>query len=151
MPACARAVFTLLALVPLAPGQQSDQSQGARPTIRQGDTQPANSEGQTALPPDEDKAAAPKEYAFNPIQSNKEVQVGDYYFKKGDYRAAASRFREATKWNDGNAEAWLRLGETEEKNKEAKSAHQAYEKFLQLAPNDKKAADVKKRLEKIKG
>lgn len=64
------------------------------------------------LPPEEDKSDAPKVYAFNPLQSKKEVSVGEFYAKKGDMRAAAIRFREATKWDDGNAEAWLRLGET---------------------------------------
>ena len=103
------------------------------------------------LPPEEDKAAnAPKEYKFNPLQSKKEMLPGEYYFKKGDYRAAAGRFREATKWNDGNAEAWLRLGDAEEKLKDAKEARAAYEKYLQLAPDAKNAAEVRKKLEKLK-
>ena len=33
---------------------------------------------------------------FNPLQSKKEATVGEFYFKKGDYRAAAGRFSEAT-------------------------------------------------------
>ncbi len=32
---------------------------------------------------------APKEYAFNPLQATKEVEIGNYYFKKKNYRAAA--------------------------------------------------------------
>src|SRR5579862_460090 len=75
------------------------------------------------LPPEEDKATSPaKDYKFNPLQSKKEVTVGEFYFKKGDFRAAAGRFSEATKWNDGNAEAWLRLGDAQEKLKDAKAA-----------------------------
>ena len=58
---------------------------------------------------------AVKEYAFNPLQAQKEIRTGNYYFKKGSYRAAAGRFEEATKWNGGEPEAWLRLGEAEEK------------------------------------
>jgi tetratricopeptide (TPR) repeat protein len=108
-------------------------------------------EEQVQLPPEEDKADVPKQYAFNPLQSKKEVTVGDFYFKKADYRAAAIRFLEATRWNDGNAEAWLRLGETQEKNHDAKAAREAYEKYLKLAPDTKAAAEVKKKLEKLKG
>ena len=63
------------------------------------------------LPPEEDKAKIQQQYSFNPVKSNKDVTVGEFYFKKGDFKAAAGRFREATKWNDGNAEAWLRLGD----------------------------------------
>jgi tetratricopeptide (TPR) repeat protein len=101
------------------------------------------------LPPEEDKSDAPKDYVFNPLQSKKEVIVGEFYAKKGDNRAAAIRFREATKWDDGNSEAWLRLAEIEEKNHDSKAAREAYEKYLQLAPSAKNAGDVKKRLEKL--
>ena len=106
---------------------------------------------QVQLPPEEDKSDIPKQYSFNPLQSRKEIAVGEFYFKKGDYKAAAGRFEEATKWNDGNAEAWLRLGEAQEKGKDSKAARDAYEKYLQLAPTAKNAAEVKKKLEKLKG
>src|ERR1700734_2251379 len=73
------------------------------------------------LPPEED-ITAPKaeQFSFNPVKSKRDVSVGEYYFKKGDFKAAANRFLEATKWNDGNAEAWLRLGETAEKQQNTK-------------------------------
>lgn len=105
--------------------------------------------GDLQLPPDEDKATEqPKQYTFNPLQSKKEVTVGEFYFKKGDYRAAVGRFTEATKWNAGNAEAWLRLGDALDKMNEAKTARDAWEKYLQLAPDAKNAAEVRKKLEK---
>ena len=102
------------------------------------------------LPPEEDKAAVPQQYAFNPVQSKKEVTVGDFYFKKGDYKAAAGRFTEATKWNDGNADAWLRLGTAEEKMNDAKAAREAWQKYLQLASTGKNADEIRKKLEKLK-
>jgi tetratricopeptide (TPR) repeat protein len=102
------------------------------------------------LPPEEDKANIPQQYSFNPLQSKKEVTVGEFYFKKGDFKAAMGRFREATKWNDGNAEAWLRLGDAEEKMKDTKAAREAWEKYLQLAPEAKNAAEVRRKLEKVK-
>jgi tetratricopeptide (TPR) repeat protein len=105
---------------------------------------------QVQLPPEEDKADIPKTYAFNPLQSKKEVTVGEFYYRKGDFRAAAGRFREATRWNDGNSEAWLRLAETEEKNHDPKAALDAYEKYLKLAPDGKNAAEARKRIDKLK-
>ncbi len=110
--------------------------------------EPKPEEGQ--LPPEEDKAEIPKQYSFNPLQSKKEVIVGDFYFKKGDFKAAVGRFREATKWNDGNADAWLRLGEAQERMKNPKAAKDAYMKYLELAPDAKNAPEVRKRLEKLK-
>ena len=101
-------------------------------------------------PPEEDEALTPKEYTFNPLQANKELQIGNYYFKKKNYRAAAKRFSEATKWNPSFAEAFLRLGESEDKLKDAAAARQAYSTYLELAPEAKNAAEIKKRLSKVK-
>lgn len=97
-------------------------------------------------PPEEDETLAAKPYAFNPLQAEKEFKVGNFYFKKGSYRAAAARFREATRWNPNWAEAWLRLGEAQEKLGEEKAAQEAFRKFLELAPKHKRAPEVRKKL-----
>lgn len=110
----------------------------------------AKASADTDLPPDEDVTAVKTEYSFNPVKSKKSLEIGTEYFKKGNYSAAAERFRDATGWNDSNADAWLRLGESEEKRGRAKAARSAYEKYLQLAANTKNAAEVKKKLEKLK-
>src|SRR5207249_9748552 len=65
------------------------------------------------LPPEEDADLKGEQYSFNPVKSKRDVAVGIEYFKKGNYKAAADRFTTATKWNEANADAWLRLGEAE--------------------------------------
>ena len=102
------------------------------------------------IPPEEDESLSVKEYSFNPLQAEKEIRVGNYYFKRGKFRAAAMRFREATKWNNGNSEAWLRLGEAAEKNKDADVEKEAYAKYLELAPDAKDAPDIRKKIAKLK-
>jgi len=97
-------------------------------------------------PPEEDEAYAEKQYSFNPIQAEKELKVGNFYFKKRSYQAAAARFREATRWNENYAEAYLRLGETLEKWKGLKAAVEAYAKYLKLEPEGKDAKEVRRRL-----
>lgn len=97
-------------------------------------------------PPEEDPSLIPKTYSFNPLEAEKDVKVGLYYYKKGDYKAALSRFHEATLWNPTYAEAFLRLGESEEKMKDKKAARAAYEKFISLDPDNKQAESVKKKL-----
>ena len=97
-------------------------------------------------PPEEDESLAPKTYSFNPLEAEKDLKVGLYYFKKGNYKASTSRFREATLWNPSFAEAFLRLGESEEKLKDKKAADEAYNKYLTLAPDSKDAEAVKKKL-----
>ena len=49
---------------------------------------------QEQAPPEEDEALVPKEYSFNPLQASKEMTAGNFYFKKGNYRAAAHRFED---------------------------------------------------------
>jgi tetratricopeptide (TPR) repeat protein len=112
-----------------------------RPTDQPKSQQPSDQE-----PPEEDESLAPKTYSFNPLEAEKDLKVGNYYFKKGNYKAATSRFREATLWNPTYAEAFLRLGESEEKLKDKKAARDAYEKYIALAPDDKQAEAVRKKL-----
>ena len=97
-------------------------------------------------PPEEDESLAPKTYSFNPLEAEKDLKIGLYYFKKGNYKASTSRFREATLWNPTFAEAFLRLGESEEKLKDKKAADEAYTKYLALAPDAKDAEAIKKKL-----
>lgn len=105
---------------------------------------------QEEVPKEEDESLSVKEYAFNPLQAKKDIRVGNYYFKKGSYRAAAMRFREATKWNANDSEAWLRLGEAAEKQKDGKAAKEAYAKYLELAADAKDAPEIRKKLDKLK-
>ena len=142
-------LILLVALAaPAGAWQQTPQEKGQGELQRQRQKPAAGAKEQ--VPPEEDKALATEEYSFNPLQAQKEVQTGNYYFKKGSYRAAAGRFREATRWNDGYGEAWLRLGETEEKLKDGKAAKEAYAKYLELAADAKNAAEIRKRLSKLK-
>jgi Flp pilus assembly protein TadD len=132
----------LLLLAATAAAQQSDTK---KPEAKEQD-----SKENVQLPPEEDTAAIPEQYSFNPVKSKRDVSVGEFYFKKGDFKGAAQRFLSATKWNDANAEAWLRLGETKEKQQDSQAAREAYERYLQLAPNAKNVAEIKKRLDKLK-
>jgi tetratricopeptide (TPR) repeat protein len=117
------------------------------PTLKKRpDGQSKNQQTQEQEPPEEDESLAPKTYSFNPLEAEKDLKVGLYYFKKGNYKASTNRFREATLWNPSFAEAFLRLGESEEKMKDKKAAREAYEKFVTLAPDDKQAEAIKKKL-----
>ena len=129
----------MLAFAVVAGAQQAPQKKDSKPA------QPAEEQA----PPEEDESLVPKEYSFNPLQASKEMTAGNFYFKKGNYRAAAHRFEEATKWDGTNAQAYLRLGEAREKQHDRKAASEAYEKYLEIAPDAKDAAEVKKRLDKV--
>jgi tetratricopeptide (TPR) repeat protein len=104
---------------------------------------------QEQKPPEEDDSAKPIEYTFNPLNATKDIRTGDFYMKKGNYKAAVARYLEATKWNPQLGEAYRKLGEAEEKFDEPKEARDAYQKFLDIDPDSKDAAAVRKRLQKL--
>jgi len=136
----AATVIGLMAIVGSAAGQEKPPQQAPQP--------PPTAQEEQA-PPEEDEAEKPKEYSFNPLQAEKEVRIGNFYFRKGKYPAAAQRYREATRWNANLAEAYIRLGEAEEKQKEWKAAREAYQKFVELAADDKRTAEVRKKIAKL--
>jgi tetratricopeptide (TPR) repeat protein len=100
-------------------------------------------------PPEEDvNPATVKEYTFNPLQAVKELKVGNYYFKKGSYRAAARRFEEALKWDPNSAEACLRLGDAKAKLGDKAGSRAAYEKYLEIDSDSRQADEIRKKLGK---
>jgi tetratricopeptide (TPR) repeat protein len=101
---------------------------------------------QEQAPPEEDENLKPREYPFNPLEAQNDLKVGNFYFRQGKYKAAVSRFREATRYNPSYAEAFLRLGDAEEKMGDKQAASDAYEKYIELAPDAKNTAAVKKKI-----
>jgi tetratricopeptide (TPR) repeat protein len=99
-------------------------------------------------PPEEDESLAPKVYALNPVQSKKEIVAGDYYYKKPNYSAAAKRYLEATRWDPGSAEGFLKLGEAREKLHEYGPAQEAYLKYIELSEDPKEKEALQKKMAK---
>lgn len=99
-------------------------------------------------PPEEDPDLIPKEYSFNPLEASRNITAGNFYFKKGNYRAASKRYVEASKWDPTSGEALLRLAEADEKLRDFAGAREAYTKYLAM-PDAKDADAVKKRLAKL--
>lgn len=110
---------------------------------------PAAAQQKEEEPPEEDESLKPKVYALNPLEADRNVRAGDFYFKKGKYPAALWRYTEATKWDPGSAEAFYKLGEVDEKMGDRKGARAAFSKCAGIASDAKLAAEAKKRLEKL--
>ena len=97
-------------------------------------------------PPEEDESLKTKEYDFNPLQAEKEFTVGNFNWKRGNFKGAALRFEEATKWNPQFADAYIRWAEALEKLKDHKKAKGVYARFLEVAPEHKRAPEIRKKL-----
>jgi tetratricopeptide (TPR) repeat protein len=142
-----RWIVALVAVVGMAAAQE--QPKAPQKKLETDRTKPAPG-AKEEIPPEEDKDLTTTEYSFNPLQSTKDVNVGNGYLKKGSLRAAEMRYASATKWNDGNAEAWLKLAEVAERLKDKDRAKEAYQKYLELASDAKNVAEIKKKLQKMK-
>jgi len=91
----------------------------------------------------------PVEYAFNPHQAKKEMDVGEFYMRKGSHAAAVLRFERALRWHPKLAPAYLRLGAAAEKSGELQKALEAYRKYLELDPKGKKTRDAQKSIARL--
>lgn len=87
---------------------------------------------------------------WDPHKADKNVEVGDFYFKRGNYRAAVSRYEEALYWKDDDATAMFRLGQAQEKLGEYSEARKNYAGYLKILPEGEFAGDANKALERIK-
>ena len=86
---------------------------------------------------------------YDPHKADKNIEIGDYYFKQGNYRAAESRYREALEWKPGDAIATFKLGEVMEKIGNLVQARQNYQAYLKILPDGPFSKDAKKALARI--
>jgi tetratricopeptide (TPR) repeat protein len=108
--------------------------------------QPAQNPPDEAEPPEEDESVAPEKYTLDPLESDRNVRVGNFYWKKGKYRAALDRYERATKFNPASAQAFFKVAEAEEKLKNKDAAKLAFRRVIQIAPDSKFAQDARKKL-----
>lgn len=90
-------------------------------------------------------------HPWDPHRAAKDVEVGDYYFKRKNYRAAEDRYREALLYKDNDAVATFRLAQCLEKLQRPDEALEQYESYLKILPNGPEAETCHKAIERLKG
>jgi tetratricopeptide (TPR) repeat protein len=88
-------------------------------------------------------------HPFDPHQAAKDVEVGEFYFKRGNYKAAISRFRSALQSKPNDAVATFRLAEALEKDNQLAEATREYSLYLDIVPTGDYAAEAKDALERL--
>src|SRR5215472_14786880 len=89
-------------------------------------------------------------HPWDPHKATKCIEVGDYYYKQGNYRAAVSRYEEALEWKPRDAEATYKLGEVQEKTGDLKGALGNYQAYLKILPKGPFAEKAEKGVERLK-
>jgi tetratricopeptide (TPR) repeat protein len=87
---------------------------------------------------------------YNPMKALKAIEVGDYYYKQENYRAAISRYREALEFKPHDAEATFKLAEVLNKTGDTAGAATNYQDYLKTLPNGPHAKKAREALEKLK-
>jgi tetratricopeptide (TPR) repeat protein len=82
-------------------------------------------------------------YPYDPHRAEKDLEVGNYYLKLKNYRAALERFHDALLYKPGDAEATYGLGVTQEKLELLAQAYKSYNRYLEILPNGPRARDAK--------
>jgi len=89
-------------------------------------------------------------HPWDPHKAAKDVEVGDYYFKRKNYIGAESRYREALYYKADDAVATFRLAECLEKMDRLDEAQTEYEDYLKILPYGAEAEKAKKAIERLK-
>ena len=89
-------------------------------------------------------------HPWDPHKAAKDIEVGDFYFKRKNYVAAESRYREALQYKDNDAMATYRLAVCLEKMQRLDEAREEYESYLKILPYGPQAEDAKNALARLK-
>lgn len=89
-------------------------------------------------------------HPWDPHKAAKDIEVGDYYFKRKNYIGAESRYREALIYKNNDADATYKLAVCLEKMERPDEAVAQYESYLKILPYGPEAANAKKAIERLK-
>ena len=88
-------------------------------------------------------------HPWNPMKAMKDVEVGDFYFKRKNYRAALDRYKEALYYKDNDAMASLRLAQCQDKLGDKAEARKYYEQYLKILPEGPFAKEAQASLDRL--
>jgi Tfp pilus assembly protein PilF len=86
---------------------------------------------------------------WDPHKAAKDVEVGQWYLKLKNYRAALERFNHALTYKPDDAEAIYGLAITQEKLDLLSLADQNYRKYLEVLPHGPRAKEAEEGLQRV--
>jgi tetratricopeptide (TPR) repeat protein len=106
------------------------------------------------------EAAKEKEKGYNPLEAKHDLEIGNYYFKQGNYIGAIERYRDAIEYQPNLFAAYDALGRAyekkadkdktpEERQADRDMALAVYRNFLKSYPSSPKAAEFRSRCDRL--
>jgi len=155
-------VVAVLAALPFAVGQTApakDQGQSAGPQANQapprseprGPGDSSSRDTSPGPPPEEPDNSVSEFRPWDPHKAMKDVEIGDFYFKRENYKGALSRYCEALQYKPNDAIATFRIAESLEKFGDLAGARTYYQAYLKILPRGPFAAQARKALDRMQG
>jgi outer membrane protein assembly factor BamD (BamD/ComL family) len=85
----------------------------------------------------------------DPLLCEKNIKIGDFYFKRKNYDAAISRYLEAIEYQTTSVRAYESLARAFEKKDEPAKAIAAYQQFIDNNPDSPKIPDFRQKITKL--
>jgi tetratricopeptide (TPR) repeat protein len=86
---------------------------------------------------------------WDPHRAAKDVEVGEYYLKLKNYRAALERFNDALVYKPNDADATFDLAVTQEKLDLFDKARRSYSRYLEIVPTGPKVKECQDALKRL--
>jgi tetratricopeptide (TPR) repeat protein len=86
---------------------------------------------------------------YDPVTAEQDVEVGQFYMRKGDIDAAIGRFQDAIRLRSNFAKPRLLAAEAYEKQGDKRDAVKYYKEYLQVFPHAPDAKKVQGKIEKL--
>jgi len=103
-----------------------------------------------AAPDTPDAASDVQElHPWNPYRALKDDEVGDFYFKRKNYKAALARYQDALAWKENDAVATFRMAQCYEKLDQRDEAVANYKQYLKILPEGPFSKEAKRALDKL--
>jgi len=131
---------------PQARAQDPPQDSSSKPASPPNDMKPKSTAKQKK---DAAMQNAPDQPAWDPLRAEKDLEVGQYYMKRGDVDAAIDRFQDAILAKPGYAIPFRFLAEAQERKGLKKQAVKSYQRYLDLYPHAEDGDKVRKKIEKL--
>jgi outer membrane protein assembly factor BamD (BamD/ComL family) len=130
-------LFMVLLLAPFLPAAQPE---GSRKPVLIQDTDVAEAK---------EDAEAAKVKEPNPELSAQNLKIGDFYFKRKNYRAAIERYLEAVEYQQDSIPACEALAKAYEKTGEISKAIKILKNLLEKNPESSKSPEIRNKLSQL--
>lgn len=86
---------------------------------------------------------------WDPHKAAKDVEVGDFYYKRKNYRGAIDRYKDALIYKPNDAIATYKLAECQDRTGDSAEAITHYQEYLKILPHGPFAEDAQKALDRL--